>query len=166
MSRLPQWPKTQCYATVDIMFNFPCTCSSPWYHKNLQDLEHLNQPASSAATLLLHFEGENLLPQQQKELVSMSTCTSFRNNLWKSSNCIKNGKKQINSYKLKSKSNKIRVLLLCGDLWAAEDRRKDDSSGGSMTKLTRGNNNTAIDLSENIYHKAIELIENINLHLK
>jgi hypothetical protein len=35
-------------------------------------------------------------------------------------------------------------------LWAAEDRRKDDSSGGSMTKVTRGNDNTAIELPENI----------------
>jgi hypothetical protein len=49
---------------------------------------------------------------------------------------------------------------------AAGDWRKDDSSGGSMTKLTRDNNHTVTELKENINHKATELNENMNLQLQ
>jgi len=103
----------------------------------------------------------------------MSMCTSFKNNLWKRSNQIKSGRNNfiLASYNSKIKKERERereiiVLLVCGDLFAAGDRTKDDSNGGSMTKLTRDDNHTATELTENINHKAIELKENMNLQLQ
>jgi len=73
---------------------------------------------------------------------------------------------QVTIAKLKERERDITVLLVCGDLFAAGDRTKDDSNGGSMTKLTRDDNHTATELTENINHKAIELKENMNLQLQ